>query len=280
MTRAKNLGQPDESIELPGIVEHLVEIGDLTVGRTIQQPGWRWSTHVQPVVGGDWCQAHHIGYVLSGRFGVTFDDGTALELGPDDVYDIRSGHDGYTIGDEPCVLLEWSGLRTFAASNIGFHGRVLMTMLFTDVVDSTASATRLGDVAWRELLTRHYHLVRAQLETFKGREVNTTGDGVLAAFEAPAPALRCAAVIRRACERDGPAVRIGIHVGEVDVVGTDVRGIAVHEAARIMSSAGPNEIHVSDVVKLLAPADFSFEDRGVHSFKGLPDAMHLHAFVG
>lgn len=152
-------------------------------------------------------------------------------------------------------------------------------MLFTDLVDSTASAAGMGDVAWRELLTRHYQFLRAQLERFKGREVNTTGDGLLAVFEAPAPALRCASVIRRAGLREGPPVRMGIHVGEVDVVGTDVRGLAVHEAARIMGSAGANEVHVSDVVKLLSPPEFSFEDRGTRTFKGFPEPMHLHAYV-
>lgn len=85
MKRAKSLGQPDESINLPGITEELVEVGDMTVGRTIQQPGWRWSTHLKPIIGGEWCQAHHMGFVLSGRFGVEFEDGTKLELRPDDI---------------------------------------------------------------------------------------------------------------------------------------------------------------------------------------------------
>ena len=111
--RSKNLRTPDDTVQLPGIIEDLVDLGDLTVGRTVQQPGWRWSTHSRPIVGGDWCQAHHVGVVLSGRFGAELKDGTVLDLEPDDVYDIPPDHDGYTIGDEPCVLLEWSGLSAF-----------------------------------------------------------------------------------------------------------------------------------------------------------------------
>jgi hypothetical protein len=99
----KNLRTPDERIQLPGITEELVDLGDLTVGRTVQEPGWRWSTHARPIVGGEWCKARHVGVVLSGRFGALLKDGTVLDLGPDDVYDIPPEHDGYTIGDEPCV---------------------------------------------------------------------------------------------------------------------------------------------------------------------------------
>ena len=156
--KSKNLRQPDETIELPGITEHIVEVGEMTVGRSIQEPGWRWSTHVKPLVGGEWCEAHHVGVVVSGRWGVDFRDGSKLELGPEDVYDVPPGHDGYTIGDEPLVLIEWSGLRTFARGMTGTYGRVLATLLFTDLVDSTATAAKVGDVAWRELLATHYQL--------------------------------------------------------------------------------------------------------------------------
>jgi hypothetical protein len=142
--RSKNLRTPDETVRLPGITEDLVDLGDLTVGRTVQEPGWRWSTHARPIVGGDWCKAHHVGLVLSGRFGAQLKDGTVINLGPDDVYDIPPDHDGYTIGDEPCVLLEWSGLRAFLGSRAGSHRRILATLLFTDLVDSTVIASQLG----------------------------------------------------------------------------------------------------------------------------------------
>jgi class 3 adenylate cyclase len=253
-SRSKNLRTPDETIRLPGITEELVDLGDLTVGRTVQEPGWRWSTHTRPVVGGQWCRARHVGVVLSGRFGVLFQDGAVLEFGPDEVYDIASAHDGYTIGEEPCVVIEWSGLRAFAGFRAGSHGRVLVTLLFTDLVSSTVMATRLGDVAWRELLSRHFEAARAELERFGGREVTTTGDGLLATFNGPAQALRCAAAIRRAASQEGLQVRVGVHVGEVELVGSDVRGVAVHEAARIMAVADQGEILVSEITRTVSLA--------------------------
>jgi class 3 adenylate cyclase len=277
---SKNLRTPDETIRLPGITEELVDLGDLTVGRTVQEPGWRWSTHTRPVVGGEWCTARHVGVVLSGRFGVLLKDGTVLEFGPDDVYDIASAHDGYTIGEEPCVVIEWSGLRAFAGFRAGSHGRVLVTLLFTDLVSSTVLAGRLGDVAWRELLSRHFEGARAELERFGGREVTTTGDGLLATFNGPAQALRCAAAIRRAAGREGLQVRVGVHVGEVELVGSDVRGVAVHEAARIMATAGPGEILVSEITRTVSLASgLVFEDRGIYLLKGLPGEWRLFTHV-
>ena len=279
-SRSKNLRTPDETIRLPGITEELVDLGDLTVGRSVQEPGWRWSTHTRPIVGGDWCKARHVGIVLSGRFGAQLKDGTILDLGPDDVYDIPPEHDGYTIGDEPCVLLEWSGLRAFVGFRAGSHGRILATLLFTDLVDSTVIASQLGDVAWRELLSRHYEAVRAQMERFGGREVKTTGDGLLATFAGPAQALHCAAAICRAANQEGLHLRAGVHVGEVELVGSDVRGVAVHEAARIMATAGEDEILVSEITRTLAlTSGLVFQDRGHHTLKGFPGQWRLFAYL-
>ena len=171
--RAKNLMSPDETLEFPGIKVHQVDVGDLTVGRIVTQPGWRWSTHVRPHVGGDWCEARHVGVVLSGRFEVVMRDGTTLQFGPEDVFEIPPGHDGYTLGDEPCVQIEWSGLRAFAGFRLtGAYNRALVTLLFTDLVDSTAMAKRLGDVAWRDVLSAHYEATRVALERHHGHEVN------------------------------------------------------------------------------------------------------------
>ncbi|MDQ4108237.1 MAG: hypothetical protein M3138_05440 [Actinomycetota bacterium] len=278
--RGKNLGNPDETIRLPGIVEELVDLGDLTVGRTVQEPGWRWSTHVRAHVGGDWCEARHVGVVVSGRLGVVLRDGTAREFGPDDVYDIPPGHDGYTVGDEECVLIEWSGLRALAGFRSG-SPRALATLLFTDIVDSTAVAGRLGDTAWRALLSTHFEAARSALDRFGGREVKTTGDGLLATFDGPAQALRCAAAIADAARREGVRIRAGVHIGEVELVGEDVRGVAVHEAARIMAQARANEILVSETTRALAlSAGLSFEDRGTHDLKGLPGEWRLYALGG
>ena len=197
--RAKNLMSPDATLEFDGITVQQVDVGDLTVGRIVTQPGWRWSTHVRPHVGGDWCEARHVGIVLSGRFEIVMRDGTTLQFGPEDVFEIPPGHDGYTLGDEPCVQIEWSGLRAFAGFRlVGAQHRALVTLLFTDLVDSTATAGRLGDVAWRDALSAHYEATRVALERHHGHEVNTTGDGLLATFDGPAAALRCAAAVGRA----------------------------------------------------------------------------------
>jgi class 3 adenylate cyclase len=279
-TYFKSFREPDETMRLDGVTEDQVELGDLTVGRQRMEPGWRWSTHIRPHVGGEWCQARHVGVVLSGRLGIKLRDGTTFELGRDDVFDIPPGHDGYVIGHEPAETVEWAGSRAFWGSRAGGHGRALATLLFTDLVDSTAIATRLGDGAWRTLLSGHFESARTQLERFHGREVKTTGDGLLATFEGPAQALQAAAAIRRAANREDLHVRAAVHVGEVEVVGSDLRGVAVHEAARIMAEAAEDEILVSETTRALAlTSGLVFEDRGTRSLKGLPGDWRLFAYA-
>jgi class 3 adenylate cyclase len=258
-----------------------VDLGDITVGRLTMEPGWRWFEDVRPRVGGDWCEARHVGVVVSGRFGVTMRDGTKIEFGPDDVFEIPPGHDGYALGDEQCIQIEWTGLRAFGGySLVGMSSRTLTTLLFTDIVDSTVTAKRVGDSAWRELLSTHYELARNAVERYHGHEVNTTGDGLLARFEGPAAALHCAVAIRAAAGREGIAIRACVHVGEVEVVGRDVRGIAVHEAARIMSAAAANEILVSATTRALAHgSSFEFQPTGARTLKGLPGEWELFAYI-
>lgn len=279
--RFKSLNEPDDVIAAPGLTARLVALGDLTVGEIVSEPGWRWSKDMRPKVGGDWCQVRHVGMVLSGRLGFEFSDGATAEAGPGDVFDIPPGHDGFTLGDEPCVQVEWAGLRPFFSGfPAGIRDRVLATLVFTDLVDSTSIASELGDVGWRELLSRHFENARAELERFGGREVKTTGDGMLATFDGPARALHCAAAIRRAARKDGLHLRAGVHVGEVELVGGDVRGVTVHEAARIMAAARGDEILVSDLTRVLAgSAGLAFDDRGVHSLKGLEGEWRLAALV-
>jgi class 3 adenylate cyclase len=277
---AKNFGNPDKTIRLPGITVELVEVGELTVGYILTEPGWRWSKDVRPLVGGDWCQARHVGVVLSGRVAVQLEDGRLLEFGPNDVFNIPPGHDGWTLGSEPCVQIEWAGLHTFAGLSTGLHGRALATLLFTDLVDSTSIANRVGDTAWRELLTAHFESMRSELDRFGGREVDTTGDGVFATFDGPARALHCADAMRRAASRQGLTIRAGVHVGEVELVGGGVRGVAVHEAVRVMANAGAGEILASEMTRVLAStAGLQFEDRGLHELKGLAGEWRLYALA-
>jgi class 3 adenylate cyclase len=159
-------------------------------------------------------------------------------------------------------------------------GGALATLLFTDLVDSTRTAAKLGDRAWRELLSGHFAAARSALDRFGGREIHTTGDGILATFDGPANALRAAGAIRDAATRDGLRVRAGVHVGEVQFAGEDVRGVAVHEAARIMAKAGAGEILVSEATRALAqPSGFAFDDMGLQRLKGLEGERHLYAYL-
>src|SRR5262249_36691835 len=155
--------------------------------------------------------------------------------------------------------------------------RMLAAILFSDIVGSTEMASRLGDSAWRALLSSHFESVRAELDRHHGVEVKTAGDGFLATFDGPALPFSCAQAMRRVAERDGLKLRIGVHVGEIERVGADVRGIAIHEAARIMAQS-TGEIVVSDLARALAgAAGFSFVNLGAHSLKGLPGAWQLYS---
>jgi class 3 adenylate cyclase len=158
--------------------------------------------------------------------------------------------------------------------------RVLATVLFTDIVRSTERAVEVGDRRWRHLLERHHELVRRQLERFRGEEVDTAGDGFLATFDGPARAIRCAQAIRDQARELGLEVRAGVHTGEVERAGRDVRGIAVHIGARVAARAGEGEILASSTVRdLVAGSGIEFTDRGRHPLKGLPGEWGLFAVV-
>jgi class 3 adenylate cyclase/dienelactone hydrolase len=156
--------------------------------------------------------------------------------------------------------------------------RVLATVLFTDVVDSTGTAARLGDRRWLELLEDHRRVVRDALSRFGGREVKTIGDGFLATFDGPGRAIRCAREILELSETLGVRVRAGLHTGECELMSEDVGGIAVHIAARVSALAGPGEILVSRTVKdLVVGSGIAFSDRGTQTLKGIPDTWQLHS---
>jgi class 3 adenylate cyclase len=155
--------------------------------------------------------------------------------------------------------------------------RVLATVLFTDIVDSTERAATMGDRAWREMLVRHHTTVRAMLGRYRGREVDTAGDAFFATFDGPARAIRCAAAISEAVRTLGIEIRAGLHTGEVELEGNEVRGIAVHIGARVGALAGPSEVLVSQTVKdLVAGSGLTFEDAGEHDMKGIPDRWRLY----
>jgi class 3 adenylate cyclase len=159
--------------------------------------------------------------------------------------------------------------------------RMLATVMFTDIVDSTARAAEMGDRDWRELVQRHDELVRRAIEGHRGREIKTMGDGFLATFDGPARAIRAAGAARDAVRELGIEIRAGLHTGELEVMGEDVGGIAVNIGARVGALAGPGEVLVSrTVTDLVAGSGIDFEDRGAHALKGVPGEWQLFAARG
>jgi class 3 adenylate cyclase/CheY-like chemotaxis protein len=156
--------------------------------------------------------------------------------------------------------------------------RILATVMFTDIVGATEKAAGLGDRRWRDLLHDHHALIREELIRFRGREIDTAGDGFLAAFDAPARAVRCALAVVPAMRRLGLEIRVGLHTGECEVMGDKLSGIALHAGARVASLAGAGEVLVSGTVKdLVAGSGIRFKDRGMQALKGVPGEWHLYA---
>lgn len=157
-------------------------------------------------------------------------------------------------------------------------GRVLVTILFTDIAGATERAAQMGDARWREVLATHHRVVRQQLARFRGREVDTAGDGFFASFDGPARAIRCATAITEEVRSLGLEIRAGLHTGECELVDGKVAGIAVHIGARVAAEAAPGEVLVSSTVRdLVAGSKLTFQDRGDHSLKGIPGDWHLYA---
>jgi class 3 adenylate cyclase len=154
---------------------------------------------------------------------------------------------------------------------------VLATVLFTDIVDSTGTAHRMGDTKWHDVLDAHNEMVRSRLARFRGREIEMLGDGFLATFDGPARAIQCALEIHRTTKDLGLRVRAGVHTGEVQLVNGDVEGIAVHIAARVIAAAPADEVLVSRTVKdLVAGSGITLEKAGVHTLKGVPEEWELY----
>lgn len=184
------------------------------------------------------------------------------------------------LGDEPLVFVTWSGFRTWLPDGAATE-RVVLTLLFTDIVSFTEHLVRVGDRAWLELLAQHISVVRGVLDRYRGREVATTGDGFVAAFDGAGRAVQAAFAVRDQSKAQGLDVRQGIHTGEVELVGSEVRGVAVHEAARIAAGAGAGEILVSATTNVLASgAGLVFQERGERELKGLVGARRLYAAMG
>ena len=269
--------EPSDVRTMPRGRIEVVELDDTVVGRMTYEPGWRWSVDVRPIAGTDTCQYHHVGMALSGLLRVQMPDGTELEIGPGDVFEIPPGHDAWVVGDEPWISVDFEAMRTYGKELDARDERILASIVFTDIVDSTQRAAELGATRWRDLVGEHNRKASMAIDRHRGRLVKTTGDGVLAQFDGAERAVRGAAAIRDAVQSLGLEIRTGVHTGEIQSIAGDVRGIAVHTAARIMAVAGSGEILISaTVMDLLDGSGLTFEDAGLHALKGLHGARQLY----
>jgi class 3 adenylate cyclase len=258
----------------------VVELGDRVVGRMTYEPGWRWSVDVKPIAGTETCQFHHFGVTLTGRLRAAMPDGTELEIGPGDVFEIPPGHDAWVVGDEPWVSVDFEAMRAYGRAQPAAGRRVLSSILFTDIVDSTARAVAHGPAGWREIVSRHNELSERVIDGHDGHVIKTTGDGLIALFDSPERAVRAAAALGDSLKSLDLRVRAGVHTGEVELTEGDVRGLAVHMAARIMSLAEADEVWVSATVRELVDAPgLEFDDCGLRNLKGIPGPRQLYQLV-
>jgi class 3 adenylate cyclase/pimeloyl-ACP methyl ester carboxylesterase len=197
---------------------------------------------------------------------------------PDARFVPLAGGDNFSFfGDSDALLDHVEEFITGARHHHDSH-RVLTTVMFTDIVDSTQRAAQLGDQRWRDLLADHYRRIRREVDRFAGHEVRTLGDGFLATFDGPARAIRCACEIAAGVDHVGVATRVGVHTGEVEQLDGDLAGLAVHIGARVAAEATPGEVLVSGTVKdLVVGSGIAFLDRGVHALKGVPGTWQLYA---
>ena len=266
----------DERREFPGGVVDVLSIGPLTFGLETLRPGWRWSKDVRPIAGTDRCEFHHVGYQISGRMAAEDRDGTVTEMGPGDLFDMPPGHDAWVIGDEPCITVDFQGVAGWAVR--GAPTGTLTTILFTDVVDSTALIGRIGDAAWRRLQGLYIESIHGALAQHGGVLVDTAGDGALAQFDSPAAAVRAAGGISAAAQRIGLQTRTSVHSGEVERHDGGLSGMAVHIGARVLAQAGPGEVLVTSTVRdLTLDAGLEYDERGLFELKGVPGARTLYA---
>jgi class 3 adenylate cyclase len=264
--------------EFPNGYTSVLQLDETVVGYGVYEPGWRWSTAMPAIARSATCQLHHVGYAVSGQLHVQTDAGEELDIHGHSVYEIPPGHDAWVVGDAPFVTLDWSSARGWATMvHEGSGDEVVVTVVFTDIVDSTAVLHRLGDEAWRGRLATHHARMREQLNVFRGREVKTTGDGLLAVFDRPIRAVRCAAAMAAVARSLDLPIRVGVHTGEVEISGDDAKGLAIHAAARIMALGGADDVMVSATTRdLLEGSGVVLEDAGEHELKGLPGARRVY----
>jgi class 3 adenylate cyclase len=274
----RDLGEPEAVVSYPLGTSNQVRLAQTVITRHVLQPGWSWEEHARPLAGTASCELFHRGVVLSGRMGVRTDEGEQLVIGPNQVFDLAPGHVTWVEGDEELVMVDWAGGAGFDPRP-GGEARVLATILFTDIVDSTALAHDAGDASWKRTVAMHDDVVRSVLAEFGGREVETAGDSFLVVLDSAEGAIRCGLALVRALDAIRLPIRVGIHSGEVVVSDHQVRGLAVHAAARILDEAGSGEVLISGTTRDLAEGatGLTFESRGQHRLKGLEREHELFA---
>lgn len=215
---------------------------------------------------------HH--WHAAGDYVLSVDDWAKVFSAPT----FRRRLDPHYLARAPEYLEEYRRALQAAGKSLPAPDRILSTVMFTDIVDSTRQAAEIGDSEWRVLIRCHDDIVRSQLQHFGGREIDRTGDGFLSAFDSPARAIRCAEAISAAVHSIGLRVRAGVHSGEFEVLGQHLGGIAVHIGARISALAGPDEVLVSQTVRdAVIGSGIMFDDRGTHELKGAPGQWRLYA---
>ena len=199
-------------------------------------------------------------------------------IGRGDGYEIPPGHEVRVIGDEPWESVEFASAHMFGLAPEELGERVVATVIFTDIVGSTAALEHLGDHAWASVLHEHNVRIRAAIDRFRGREVTSTGDGFLALFDGASRAVRAAALMEPAVAELGIRVRVGLHTSEIEIVGGQPRGVGVHAAARVAALAGPGEVLLTGTTRdLLDGSGLILESRGEHELKGLSGARTIFA---
>jgi class 3 adenylate cyclase len=274
----KSFSAPDQVRTFLNGRMDVVTLDEMAIGRFVLRPGWRWSKDVAPITGTRSCQHRHVGYTISGSLEVRMDDGTVLVIGPGDAYEIPPGHDARVVGEVPWDSVEFTSAHAFGLSPEDLGERVLATILISDIVGSTATLEKIGDRAWAKLVHEHNVRIRSAIDRFRGREIDAAGDGFVALFDGAARAVRAALLMDPSVAELGLQVRVGVHTGEVEVVGGLARGVAVHAAARVASLAGPGEVLVSGTTRdLLDGSGLAFDSRGEHELKGLSGARPIFA---
>jgi class 3 adenylate cyclase len=276
----KSLDMPDETRTIPNGRTDIWNLGDFVVGRIVFQPGWKWSKDVKPIAQTEWCEYHHLGLILEGVLHYITPEGLEMEVSPGMLFEILPGHDAWVVGDEPVIQYDFAGMRTFALPASGRSERILATLVCTDIVDSTATAERVGPAAWRTMLAELNAASRRQIDKFRGRVAANTGDGLISIFDGAERAVRCGLAVSAEAAQLGLRIRCGVHTGEVELLPDNIRGVAVHIVSRITALGAAGEVLLSGTTyELVADSDLRFEDRGSHELKGVTGARQVWALA-